>query len=435
MMNRVKNFFTKNLGLKSLSLVLAIILWFVGMNINNPTLIQTFTVNLELRNLSTLEDNNLIILNEDELLEQKIDLRVRGSRVDLLELQRNYQNYLKAYIDFAPLDVSSEKNIGTKFYMTVNKPNLSSNYEVLDNYPRSVEVLLDKIVVEEKNIEVEVDGTIEEGYVVAGDPIVSPETVTFEGASTLIDEIKRVVVYMELEGKTSSVTETLPIKIINQGDEDITDKFTIETTEAEVTVKVLMQKNIPLVKPVIIGEPKENFKLKNVTYSVDYIEVVGEKEDIESVDELALESINLANTEADFVVTQDLERLLKELNPNLSIRNGTPKFININFDLEEYIQNDFVVSSDSLSIKGLQSNMSLEETYTVTIEGYKTDIDALTEDDIEGSVDLRNIEVGETQVDVSVVIPEGVTLVGQPTINVSYVEETTEEEVVDETGE
>ncbi|MFV0520800.1 MAG: YbbR-like domain-containing protein [Lachnospirales bacterium] len=434
-MNRVKNFFTKNLGLKSLSLVLAIILWFVGMNINNPTLIQTFTVNLELRNLSTLEDNNLIILNEDELLEQKIDLRVRGSRVDLLELQRNYQNYLKAYIDFAPLDVSSEKNIGTKFYMTVNKPNLSSNYEVLDNYPRSVEVLLDKIVVEEKNIEVEVDGTIEEGYVVAGDPIVSPETVTFEGASTLIDEIKRVVVYMELEGKTSSVTETLPIKIINQGDEDITDKFTIETTEAEVTVKVLMQKNIPLVKPVIIGEPKENFKLKNVTYSVDYIEVVGEKEDIESVDELALESINLANTEADFVVTQDLERLLKELNPNLSIRNGTPKFININFDLEEYIQNDFVVSSDSLSIKGLQSNMSLEETYTVTIEGYKTDIDALTEDDIEGSVDLRNIEVGETQVDVSVVIPEGVTLVGQPTINVSYVEETTEEEVVDETGE
>lgn len=417
-MNRIKDFFTKNLGLKSLSLFLALILWFVGMNINNPTLTQTFTVDLELRNLSTLEENGLIILNENELRSQKIDLRVRGSRIALLELQRNYQNNLNAYIDFAPLDISSEKNIGTKFYMTVYKPNVSANYEILDNYPKSVEVTLDKTVVEEKTIEVETEGAMEEGYVIAGDPIVTPSTVTFEGASTLIDKIKRVVVYTNLEGKTSKVTEVLPIKIISTNDEDITSDFVIEKTEAEVTVNILMQKKIPLVKPSIIGNVNENYKVKNITYSVDYIEVVGEEESINKVTEIELEQIDITGRSEDFVVTQDLDRLLAEVDPNLSIRNGTSRIVNIEFDLEEYVQKEFKVPAENLSVKGLKDNMALDEYSSVVLAGYKTDIDTIVESDLEGSVDLRNVVDGYNEVAVTITLPENAELVNQPTISV-----------------
>ncbi len=426
-MNRIKDFFTKNLGLKSLSLFLALVLWFVGMNINNPTLIQTFTVNLELRNVDTLEENGLIILNEDELRSQKIDLRVRGSRIDLLELQRNYQNNLKAYIDFAPLDISSAKNIGKKFYMTVYKPDVTSNYEVLDNYPKSVEVVLDKIIVEEKPIEVETEGTTKEGYVIAGDPIVDPTSVTFEGASTLIDDIKRVVVYLDVEGKTASVTETLPIKIISNNDEDITGDFTIDHTEAQVTVNIIMQKKIPLVKPAIVGEPGENYKLKNVTYSTDHIEVVGDEAAIDAIADIALEPIDITGKTEDFVVTQDLNRLLSQVDPSLSIRNGTPTIINIEFDLEEIIEKELLVPIENISIKGQKEGMVVEEFCSVVVSGYKTDVDAISEEDIEGSVDLRNAVEGENQIEVSITVPDTVELVNQPILNVSLEGEVTTE--------
>ena len=44
MYKKIKSFLTTNLYWKALSILLAIGLWFVVMNINNPTEIKTFTL-------------------------------------------------------------------------------------------------------------------------------------------------------------------------------------------------------------------------------------------------------------------------------------------------------------------------------------------------------------------------------------------------------
>ena len=90
MYRRIKYFFTNNLYWKALSVLMAIVLWFVVMNINNPTEIKSFTLNISILHEEKLEENNLAILNIDELKAQKAEIKIKGTRTALDELNKRY---------------------------------------------------------------------------------------------------------------------------------------------------------------------------------------------------------------------------------------------------------------------------------------------------------------------------------------------------------
>ncbi|MFV0440576.1 MAG: YbbR-like domain-containing protein [Lachnospirales bacterium] len=432
-MDIVRDFLTKNLRLKLTSIILAVFLWFLGMNINNPTTTQTFVVPLVLRGTETLEEDEIILLNEEDLVDETIEVRIRGRRNDLQDLERNPSASIKPYIDFTPVDITSEKNIGTIVYMSVYKPTLNTKYEVLDTFPRSVEVEMDKIVVVKKPLEVEIEGSTSTDYVLTGDSTVVPEEISFEGASTLIDTISRVVVYTDVSERSSSYSEIGDIVVLDVNGEDISDKFTLETDQAEINVSILKQKDILINKAEVYGEPQSGYKVRDIKYSTEYIHVVGDESELEQITSINLDPIIITNKTDDFIITNDLERILKDVNENLSIRNGTDKLLNIEIDIDEYITKDFVIPKSSLAIRGDVDNLEIADSFTVTVEGFKDEIDVLTEESFSPSLDVRNVSSGMGSMDmhVSVSMPEGATLINEPTIKVTYIEEEVTEETVD----
>ena len=84
----------KDIGWKVFSLVLAIGLWFIVINIKNPEETMTFTIPVEIQNLNVIEANNLIIANFDEIEDKHITLNIRGTRLTLDKLKNN-----KKYLD------------------------------------------------------------------------------------------------------------------------------------------------------------------------------------------------------------------------------------------------------------------------------------------------------------------------------------------------
>ena len=63
---------TNNLGLKILAVLIASLLWLIAININDPVGQQTYTVNVQMVNLSKLTDNNKYV----EVLEGSDTIRV-----------------------------------------------------------------------------------------------------------------------------------------------------------------------------------------------------------------------------------------------------------------------------------------------------------------------------------------------------------------------
>ena len=77
----------KDIGWKVFSLVLAIGLWFIVINIKNPEESMTFTIPVEIQNLNVIEANNLIIANFDEIEDKHITLNIHGTRLTLDSLK------------------------------------------------------------------------------------------------------------------------------------------------------------------------------------------------------------------------------------------------------------------------------------------------------------------------------------------------------------
>ena len=119
MLNKIKLFLVKNFYFKILSLVLAIILWIIAIKINNPVVARKYSIKLDLLNIRNLSANNLSLLNEKELGDNKIDVDVRATRDDLKFIDKNTDN-LKANIDFKNIDGSYEQYINKGFSLPVN---------------------------------------------------------------------------------------------------------------------------------------------------------------------------------------------------------------------------------------------------------------------------------------------------------------------------
>ncbi len=421
-MEKLKKIISNNLGWKILSLLISIFVWFVGMNINNPVMTETFSLPLELRNVYTLDDSKLILLNKEELENETVDIKVRGNRNDLQELKRNQSKMATPYIDFSPVDISSEKNVGTKFSITVHKPNLGSKYEVLDNYPRTVDIVLDKEVYIEKPIEIQTKGTLGDGYITAGNISVEPKSVIINGASTIVDDIARVLVNIDISNKEESFSSDEELIVFNTMGEDITQQLNLSVKNALVNVNILRSKKIPVEKAEIVGELPEHFVLGDVSYSQEYLEVVGEKNDVEVVESIFIEPIDIEGKTEDFVVSHNLERIVKDVNENISVRNGTPKTLKINVEIREFVSKTFSVPTENLNIKGIKDEMVLAPTFNVVVYGLREDIENFDVSTIDDTLDLRNFDESKGIAYIDIELEEGLTIENTPYVYIEIVD-------------
>ena len=104
-MSKFKETLTKDAGWKLLSVFIAICLWFIVINIENPVETRIFTANLDIINASYAEEAGKTITNADEIENTKVSVRLRGKRMVLDKIQQNKS--FSAYIDISSIDMES----------------------------------------------------------------------------------------------------------------------------------------------------------------------------------------------------------------------------------------------------------------------------------------------------------------------------------------
>ena len=432
-MNKVISFFTDNFIWKLAALVMAIILWILAVNIEDPQDNRSYhRIPIELKNTEVLDEYDLVLLNREEIEAATVTVTV-WANTKLLQNQLTSSN-IKAYIDMSPIRFSYMNRIDEAISAPVEVvlPEYANTVRSYIPNPTNIRIVLDKK--EKREFPVTVVKTSEpvEGYV-SMEPVASPASVELTGASSILDTVQSVRVDVDLDEVVADYTIYSALKVYNTDDVDITDKFTIDTKNISVFVPINRHAQIPVITPLITGFPAEGFTITSIESSVSYIDVVGKEDELSAVTSIRLDPIDVTNISETIVISRDVRDFLRTT--NLSVRNGKPHEVDITITIEKELIKEFTIPISMIEIIGEQPDAELGGSVTVRLKGLEPDMVEVTADSIKGSIDISELSEGENNVPVIFTLPPNVSRIGDEPVVSVYIPITVDEEGEDSSPE
>lgn len=416
-----KKLIMKNFGWKVFSFAIAVLLWFVVMNIINPTEIKTISVNLTLLNMDRLEANDLIVINEEELKQKKVEIKVRGTRPALDELMKaeNRKN-IKATVDMQQFDVLYAKDISESINVSIT-PSLPSNlyiynYEIVNYAPGTISVTLDNLVSTSKKVDLEITDNAKEGFNVL-QPSINPEVIEIKGAASEIEQIADVKATVSIKNASSDInTDVVPV--IYDKDGNVMSNFILNTETVNVKIGVNKQGELPISEPAVEGTPQEGYKLTGIEWEPRYFEIISSGDNNSSVQKIELPSININGATENKVVVFDIRPYLK--NTGIVLKNQNENEVTVTVHIEEEKTIDLDIPTSQLNVKGIDSSydVDLPDKFQLKLRGLDKDINGITSQNVKCSIDLSNLKEGTHQAEIQVELPENVVQADKTVINV-----------------
>ena len=417
-MNKIMSFFNNNFIWKLAALVMAIILWILAVNIEDPQDNRSYhRIAVELKNTEVLDEYDLVLLNREEVEAATVTVTV-WANTKLLQNQLSSSN-IKAYIDMSPIRFSYMNRIDEPISapVEITLPEYANTVRSYIPNPTNISIVLDKK--EKRSFPVTVVKTSEpaEGYV-SMTPVPSPSSVELTGASSILDTVQAVRVDVDLDEVTADYTVYKTLKVYDDNDVDITDKFNINTKDISVFVPINRHAQIPIVIPATTGLPPEGYTITGIESSVSYIDVVGKEDELAAVTSIRLDPIDVTNISETITVSRDVRDFLRST--NLSVRNGMPHEVDITLTIEREIVKEFSIPISMIEIIGEEHpDAEYGGSITLRLKGLETVMSELTADSIKCSINISVLSEGDNDARVIFELPDNVSLIGdEPVISV-----------------
>ena len=426
-LQKLKEIMMKDFGWKLLSLVIAIALWFIVLNIQNPVESRNFSANLTLNHLQLLEESGLVVTNQEELENTKISIRIRAQR---LTLDRIYQNRddIEAYIDFGTLDL--EEMIGKEISVAVQirLPAGSSNSEIELRSPANVTVLVEYAGSKEVPVEVTAGEAEQSAF---AQPEISPSTVTVTGPTSKIEQVVSAQGVITADPLTDDTTYTVTLQAVDSTGAAV-EGVTLSQEECQVYLPPKQSKRVQLVTEAV-GTPADGYVVAEVTCTPSWVYIIGEEEILATIDEIRLPSVSVEGRDDTVNSNYALSYLLPD---GVSLKENEPDRATITITLEEEVRKTIALDAESLSYtvhleEGLKTEV-VSGSVVFEISGAEDVLSHVTGASISGSVEVRDLQAGEYSLPVDLVLPDGVRLVNNER---PYVTVVISEEEQGQTGE
>lgn len=223
----------KKIRTMALSLLLAVIVWFMVMSLTNPTITVTLT-NLKVRFIgeTTLRDRELTVTGRGDI--PPLSVTVRGNRGDLM----NYMDDI-----YVQVDLSNITDAGT--YSLVGKTTIpTTRIGVEKENFGDITVNAEKIVSKEVEIETICRGVPDDKLVRTD---IKNPVVKISGAESEINEVDRARAVMNWQEVREGAAR-IDYMLINSSGAPITENETIESpsSEADVVNKIYDAVTLPV---------------------------------------------------------------------------------------------------------------------------------------------------------------------------------------------
>ena len=306
-----KGFFTRNLGLKIVALVFAILLWAYVLVALNPVRSKSIDdVPITLEGYTDLLSRNLILVNSD-LGMADVEVNATITNHSDLDASRITCRASLGTISAAgtyrlPLSVTVQSNLGT----------------VASVDPRTVTVEVDNLIVKTVPVKLELTGTLPEGYEVVAESMVS--TITVEGAARYIEPTVRAVATVDLTGRTENVEESVNVVFYDKNDNEVT-VVTRSQNNPNVTVRATISAyKLVNIRPEVTLEDDVYYESINQVSPASVV-LYGTSEALAAIDTVSTQALVLPAERG--VVTRDLTLVLPE---GVSLKRGQSSSVTLN---------------------------------------------------------------------------------------------------------
>lgn len=395
-------------------LIVAIVLWMTVMLVTNQTLEETYAnVNVTIRNLSTLENSNLIMMNQDK---ENITVTVKATGLTE-QLEKISSRDFSAYIDV----LGFKEGINNAKVEIVGP----SGVEIASVYPTQIACNIEGVISKVMDVTVQFDeGSQASGYYRA-QALPNPSSVKITGPRSVVNSANLAVANIKIDGAVDNVVKTVPVRVYDDMDTEIF--LSVPTGNVQVTVPIYPTKYVEL-KPSVVGVPEEGYEMVNVTVQPNRVRVAAKQDVLDTIKELQLEELDITGAFNNILSSKNI------LNTDGLIILDLQTVPVVNTVVEKIIDKEFTYSLEDIQFinKSDGSDVILEETeeeITVTVTGTSTLINSLKKSDLILRADLAEAVTGLNTINldyVSEITFKNITI-SQDTVNVEIIEtETTE---------
>lgn len=407
-----------NLSLKILSVAIAILIWLLVVNADNPIGTKSFVIgDVQLLNEAYLDADGKMCMQDDK--QESIRVTIKTNRKTL---DRITASDIKAVADLQQAVSLNTDPVMVPITVSCDKV-LPDNIEVT---PQNLSIHIEDKDTQEFVVNVTTNNTKpDKGYEV-GTLTSNPEKLKITGPTSLINKIDKVNASVDVDGASEDVTKETDVKIIDKNGEEFTDTDMAYLNISKVSVTARLWKVRPEVriKAEYEGTPADGYEVESISTTPNVISVAGSDEALSALEEqnntitIPSSATDVSGKDSDYEVKINISDYLSQ---GLKLTSDSSEDVFVRVNILPQGSSVCEVPTKNIKVENAPESMQVAfDTAKIEIRIKKTeeDLSDLKESDIKASIDLKDKTEGSFEVPVKIEIPEGYELVDEVTTGV-----------------
>lgn len=411
---------TDNLSLKIMSVAVAVVVWLIVVNIDNPVGTNYYTItNVELINKEYVESSDTI--GKMCMPEENQDTVRVAITADKKTRDKIRVSDISAVADLQQAVSLDTNPVMVPITVTCSVSGIGPGD--IKVTPQNLSVNLDEKETQEFVVNVTRGDTKPGKDYEVGSLTANPEKVRITGPKSLVNKIDKVNAAIELNGKTQDFTQEVTLSIIDKNQEALSDSemnsLRIENNaQVIVTAKLWKIRQGVKISAGYVGTPAEGYQAGMIKAVPDTISVAGSTEGLETlaandnVITIPSESIDISGESSDVEKKISLKDLLPD---NVKLTSDSSEDVWVTVSILPEGSREFSFPTKEIEVKNKPDDLQVTfETaqIAIRIKSDSKDLDDLdVTKDIKASIDLEDKEEGNYEVPVTVSLPDGYEIV------------------------
>ena len=385
---------TDNLSLKIMSVAIAIVVWLIVVNIDNPVGTNYYTItDVELINKEYVESSDTIgKMCMPEENQDSVKVAITASK--------KVRDRIRLSDITAVADLQQAVSLDTDPVMV----------------PITVTCLASGVLPSKGDTKPGKDYEV-------GSLTASPEKIRITGPKTLVNKIDKVNATIALDGNTEDYTQEVNLTIYDKNQEALSESE-MNSLRIENNAKVVVTAKLWKIRTGVksaagyVGTPAGGYQVGSVKTVPDTISVAGNTEGLESLSE----NDNMITIPAERI---DISGESKDVERKISLKNLLPDNVKLTSDSSEDVwvtvsilpvgSQEFNLPTKNIEVKNKPDNLQVTfETAQIAlrIKSESEDLEDLNiNEDVKAEIDLKDKEAGNYKVPVKLSLPDGYEMV------------------------
>ncbi|MCI1304750.1 MAG: CdaR family protein [Lachnospiraceae bacterium] len=420
MQKRIPKIIRNNFGLKVISVLISIVIWYSVVRVDDPVITRSFTVSVTFTNQTYIQSGKQTYTVDDSY--NTVIVYIKGNRSEVRRVEASDITVTADLTQIVSMDTTPVMVPLTVQCTGIDTANISMSRT-------AVPITIENIASKELPVTVDTDDTTPNKNFEVGKATANPSKVVVSGPESTINSIDSAVAEVDVTGMTQDgmVKGTVHLYDKSQNEisqETIDNEITFDTGSQDVTVTIdLWQKKSDISLDVqYSGQPKSGYQVSSISTVPDTITVVGDDDALSSLtnsgNKILIPEDYISVEGATDDVTQEID-LSQIITGNMRVAETASQTVTVTITILPENTKEVALDVDKIAINNLADNLTVtydQTELTIRVKGTGTQLDKVTADSVGASVDLSGYAEGDYTVPVSVTLPGGASLSGDVNI-------------------